>query len=142
MRVNRDFAAALLAAVAVVLVVVLGFMRIHGPSVQRLVRTDQKRIQNLNQLANEINSQYNQHGKELPLDLNDSQKSKYADPVSRRAPVYTPLPSGSYTLCATFSTDNTKEERDTTFAFWAHPAGSKCFQLSAADPVPVSPYFY
>ena len=142
MRANRDSVAAVVAAVAVVAVVVLGFVKTRGPSAQRLYRTDQKRIQNLSQLANELNVQYNRRDKQLPETLDDAQKTKYLDPVTGQPPVYTPKPPNKYTLCATFSTDSTKEESDPSFHFWTHSAGSKCFELNAAEPVPQAPYFY
>lgn len=142
MRANRDSLAAVLAGVAVLAVVILAFVKTRGPSAQRLFRTDQKRIQNLSQLANEVNAQYNRREKQLPETLDDSQKTKYADPVTGQPPAYTPKPPNQYTLCATFSTDSTKDESDPSFHFWTHSPGPKCFELNAGEPVPQAPYFY
>jgi hypothetical protein len=142
MRVNRDSIAAILAIAAFVIVVSLGFWKTHGPSAQRLIRGDEKRVQNLSQLANEINNQSNQHDKQLPERLSDAQKTKYADPVTGKPPEYTTKPPSSYMLCTTFATDSPKEELKGTFGFWTHPAGSKCFEFHAGDPVPQAPYLF
>jgi len=71
---------------------------------QRLIRADEKRVQNLSQLANKINNQCNQHDKQLPERLSDAQKTKYADPVTGKPPEYTTKPSSSYMLCTPFAT--------------------------------------
>lgn len=142
MRVNRDSIAAILASAAFVLVVFLGFWKTRGPGAQRLVRTDEKRIQNISQLANEINKQYEQHNKQLPEGLSDFQKKTYADPVTRKPPDYSPKPLSSYTLCITFATNSEKEEPTGAFAFWVHSVGPKCFEFDAATQVPPAPYFY
>lgn len=49
MRVNRESMAATLAIMAFVAVVTLGFWKTRGPSAQRLIRTDEKRIRNISQ---------------------------------------------------------------------------------------------
>jgi hypothetical protein len=139
---NRDSIAAVMATAAFLLVVILGFWKIHGPGTQRLVRTDEKRIQNVSQLANEINLLYNQHNKQLPEKLSDSQKTKFADPVTKQPLDYSPKPPSGYTICTTFSTASPKEELDGSYSFWTHPAGPKCFELNASEPVPQAPYFY
>jgi hypothetical protein len=141
MPVNRDSLAALLATAAVLLVVFLGFWKIHGPSTQRLVRTDEKRVQNLSQLANQINNQY-QRNKELPAALSDHQKSQFADPLSSQPPQYSPKPPNRYQVCATFATDSPKAERSGDFVFWAHSSGLRCFEFDASEQVPPAPHFY
>lgn len=142
MRVSRDTIAAILASAAVVVVVTLGFWKTHGPSAQRLVRTDEKRIQNLNRLANEINSQYRVHDKHLPEGLSDAEKKQFADPVTGKPPEYSSKPLNHYTLCTTFATESPKEELNEQFVFWIHPAGPKCFEFDAAEQVPQVQYFY
>lgn len=142
MRINRDSLAAALASAAVLLVVILGFWKTRGPSTQRLVRADEKRIQSLGQLANEINALYKSHDKQLPDSLNESQKARYVDPVTAQPLVYTPKPPSSYSLCATFSTSGPKEDRHRDYTFWSHPAGLKCFVFDADESAPQVPYFY
>jgi hypothetical protein len=142
MRVNRDSLAALLATTAFLLVVALGFWKTRGPSAQRLLRTDEKRIQNLSQLANEINEHYRQHDKQLPEKLSDFQKTRYADAMTRKPPEYTSKPPSDYVLCTEFVTDGSKEELIGILAFWNHPTGRKCFEFHATEPVPPAPYFY
>ena len=142
MRVNRDSIAAILATAAVAIVIILGFWKTHGPSTQRLLRADEKRVQNLHQLAEEINYQFKQHEKQLPEKLNDTQITKYADPVTGKPPVYTAKPPGNFALCSTFAAASSKEEGNGNFDFWTHAAGSKCFEFTAGEQVPQAPYFY
>jgi hypothetical protein len=142
MRVNRDSIAATLAIAAFAIVVSLGFWKTRGPSTQRLVRADEKRVQNLSQLASEINNQYNQQNKQLPGRLTDAQKTKFADPASKKPLEYVAKPPSNYSLCTTFATASPKEEGSRNFDFWMHPAGTKCFEFNAAEQVPQAPYFY
>jgi hypothetical protein len=142
MRFNRDSLAALVASAVVVLVIVLGFWKTHGPSTQRLVRADEKRLQNVSQLANEIHNFYKLHDKQLPSALDDSQKKRFADPFSGKPPEYSQRSATGYTLCATFATNTSQDERGTNFIFWTHPAGHKCIDFNATEPVPQAPYFY
>jgi hypothetical protein len=142
MRVNRDSLAAVLAIAAFLVVVALGFWKTRGPSSQRLVRTDEKRIQNMSQLANEISRQYMQHGKQLPAGLSGSQKTKYADPATGKPLEYSLRTPNDFTLCTTFSASSPKEESNGMFAFWSHPSGPKCFDFSAAEQAPQAPYSY
>lgn len=141
MRFNRDSIAALVASAAVVLVVALGFWKTRGPSTQRLVRIDEKRIQNVSQLANEINQRY-QHDKQLPEKLGDFQKTRYADPITGKTPEYAVKSAADYTLCTEFVTDGSKEGLNGVLVFWNHSKGPKCFEFHATEPVPPAPYFY
>jgi hypothetical protein len=141
MPVKRDSLAAVLATAAVILVVVLGFWKLHGPKTQRLVRADEKRLQNLSQLANQINNQY-QRSKQLPTALSDHQKRQFADPLSAQPLQYSPAPPDRYQLCTTFATESPRPERTGDFVFWTHSSGAKCFEFDATEPVPPAPYFY
>jgi hypothetical protein len=142
MRVNRDLLAAILATVMFLIVVFLGFWKTRGPSSQRLVRADEKRIQLLSQLANQINNQY-RGNKQLPATLTDRQKHQFADPLSGQPPQYSPTPPSHYQLCATFATEGPKTaQTGGDFVFWTHSAGAKCFDFDASEPVPAAPYFY
>ena len=134
--------AAILATAAFVIVVSLGFWKTRGPSAQRLARADEKRVQNVSQLANEINNQYREHDKQLPERLSDAQKTKYADPITAKPLEYNSKPPSGYTLCTTFAADSPNEQGNRNFDFWTHPAGSKCFEFDAAEQVPQAPYFY
>jgi len=143
MRLSRDSIAAIVATAAFLLVVSLGFWRTRGPSSQRLFRADEKRVQNLYQLANEINRQYKERNQQLPEGLSDLQKTRFADPITRKPPVYSPKPPSSYTLCATFAVNSPKNDSNETFVFWTHPAGAKCFEFDAkGQMVPQAPYSY
>jgi|SRR5271166_2350740 len=142
MRINRDSLAGLLAIAAFVIVVSLGFWKTRGPSTQRLARADEKRVQNISQLANEVDNQYRTHDKQLPEKLNDMQKTRFADPVTGKPPEYTAKPPSRFTLCTTFATARPKEEGNQNFDFWTHLAGAKCFEFDAGEQVPQAPYPY
>ncbi|HTZ47560.1 MAG TPA: hypothetical protein VMH20_08215 [Verrucomicrobiae bacterium] len=142
MRLSRDAVAVLLSTVAVVVVVTLGFWKTRGPSTQRLIRADEKRLQILHQLANEMNDHYKIHDKQLPDSLSDMQKAKYVDPITAQPFAYTPKPPNRYSLCATFATSGPKEDRNRDYTFWSHPAGLKCFEFNADEAVPGAPYLF
>jgi hypothetical protein len=141
MRLSRDSLAALLAFVAFVVVTVLGIYKMHGPGTQRLLRADGRRVQNLRQLADEINGQF-RVGKQLPSALSDEQKSKSKDPVSGQVPDYLLKSSTRYALCATFALASPAEESNSSPGFWMHPPGQKCFEFEASANVPPAPYDY
>jgi len=140
MRFSRDSVAAMVATVVFLGVVILGFWKTRGPSTQRLIRGDERRLRNIYQLATQINSQYSSHGKELPAELNASQKTQYKDPVSGKPLEYYPRPPSGYTICAAFDTRGPKDEAEGAFAFWTHTAGRKCYEFEVGSQVPQIPY--
>ena len=142
MRLSRDSNAAALASAAFVLVVVLGFYKTRGPSEQRLLRADQKRIQNVQQLANQINMEYQRHIKQLPSELTSVQKSSFKDPLTGKALEYATKSATRYAICTTFSRAVPKDDENSAFAFWDHAAGYKCFEFDASEQVPNVPYYY
>jgi len=76
MRITRDSVRAMVATAAFLVVVILGLWKTRGPSAQRLIRCDARRLRNIYRLAAEINSQYSLHGKELPTELNQYRKTQ------------------------------------------------------------------
>ena len=142
MRANRDAVAALLATAAFVVVVSLGFWKTRGPSTQRLVRWDEKRVHNLSQLAGEIIQDYRTHDMQLPTALSSVQKGRYLDPATGRPPDYRVEPPSHFFLCTTFATEGPRESPSGNYLFWAHSGGRKCFEFDATEPVPPAPFPY
>lgn len=137
---NRNFWAAVLATIAVVLVVVLGFHVQGGPANQRMIRADQRTLQILAQLAQQINSKWQSEGKILPDNLDKFPESAKKNPVSGVVFTYRVKSSNQYELCGTFLTDNRNAPRVNTADPWLHPKGEYCFSFDSNQPVPT--YYY
>ena len=142
MRFSRDSVAAMVATVVFLGVVILGFWKTRGPSTQRLIRGDERRLRNIHQLASEINSQYSTHGKELPTELTQFQKTQYKDPVSGKPLEYYAKPPAAFTICTVLDTGSPKEEAEGSFGFWTHTAGHQCYDFETGSQVPQIPYNY
>jgi hypothetical protein len=137
---GRDASMAILSALVVSLMVILGFLRIGGPATQRMARADDKRIQDIYQLSAQIQNRW-RSGRTLPHDLGELSGVAISDPVTRRAYDYHAGEGSKYELCATFSApsrnDNAMVNRDD----WSHAAGRHCFSLDAAQSSPSPGYF-
>ncbi|MGA2094894.1 MAG: hypothetical protein ABSH39_01220 [Candidatus Acidiferrum sp.] len=140
---NRNVWATLLAAVAVIVVLILGFRFLGSPSKQRLVRADYKNVQALASLAQQINSAWDKSEKALPDDLDKINGVVKKDVLTGKPFLYHPKKHSEYELCATFATDSHELPNTNADDPWRHPKGDYCFQLDAAKPVPQAPYnFY
>jgi hypothetical protein len=143
-----------IASSAVIVVAVIGFVLSGTPQEQRLRRTDEQRIMDLQNISYAID-QYWFTNKRLPTDLETLSKqrniyvSSLNDPASGLAYEYIGTTSSTYDLCATFDTDSAKDPKNITSprmpteTFWFHPIGRNCFKLDIqkdkfAAPVPVS----
>jgi hypothetical protein len=129
---NRNSLAAVVATIAVVVVVILGFRALGGPKKQRLVRADQRTLQALSQLAQQINMKWQSNNKILPENLEKFADNVKKNPVDSAAFTYHLKSDGQYELCSTFLTDNHDTPEGATTNPWLHPQGSYCFTF---DPV-------
>jgi hypothetical protein len=129
---NRDRLMALLSSAAVVILVILGFLHLGAPRVQREIRADNQRIRHLYQLSTEIKNYWNTHSSQLPASTDQVLGAAYADPITHIPYEYHPKQGSQYELCATFA--HPSERRDNAFGPdpWIHPAGHQCFPLDAA----------
>lgn len=98
--------AAVIATVAIMASIVVGFVLVGSPAQQRLVRLDSQRVDNLSMLQNEI-TYYYQQKQELPATLDDLSNSLNAfippvDPVSGTSYEYTLTDDLTFELCANF----------------------------------------
>jgi hypothetical protein len=143
MKATRDSAAAILASLAILAVVVLGFYKTRGPSTQRLLRSDRKRISMIDHLANEIRIQVTDAKLPLPPSLTEVQRREYVDPATGQPLEYSATSPTRYSICATFVLPTQGDEQQKLeFAFWTHPAGRKCFDFDTHAPIPNVPYTY
>ena len=70
-RLSRDRIMALVSAVTVLVMVVLGFSYLGAPKKQRTLRADNKRVQDLYQLSSQINAHWNSSSHKLPEHLDE-----------------------------------------------------------------------
>jgi hypothetical protein len=146
---NRDTWAAIAAAVAVVVVIILGFRVLGGPGRQRLVQSDHRTVRALAELAQQIKQSWDSSAptdkndkKVLPANLDKFSASAKQDPLTHKPFTYRSKSNGEYELCATFALDSREAQDPNPDEHWAHPKGDYCFPLDAAKPVPQAPYYY
>jgi len=139
---NRDRFMAALSSAAVVLLVIAGFMNLGAPRVQREIRADNQRVQQLYQLSSEIRTYWNSHSSQLPASTDQMLGPAYTDPVTNASYEYHPGQGSRYELCATFM--RASGQHDPAFGpdRWKHPAGHYCFQLDAATDMPLPQQYY
>ena len=139
---SRDARAALVAAIAVVVVIVLGFRVLGGPGSQRLVRSDERTARSLAELAQKIQQKWRASNSQLPPNLDSFPEREKQDPLTNKPFAYHAKANTAYELCATFATDNRHQEPGEAEDAWRHPKGDFCFQLDATQSVPQAPYYY
>jgi uncharacterized protein DUF5671 len=131
---SRDAGAAAGASLAIVIAVALGFLSLGGPSNQRLVQADSRRVQNLVMLAFQVNNKWNSSNHVLPSNLEGLSTSSIKDPVTHRPYEYHAQSANEYELCATFDRDNRKDAPSAENTFWNHSKGHFCFALDPSQP--------
>jgi len=136
---TRDAWLALVAAVVVVIVVVLGFVQLGAPSTQRMIQGDQKRINALRALAWQASSRWKESNHVLPSSLDAFARSNIKDPATGAPYEYHVIGGSQYELCATFARAD-KAISGAGNPEWDHPQGHYCFQLDASRPT--QPAFY
>lgn len=132
---NRDRWMAAVSAAVVVAVLISGFTFLGSPKTQRMLRADQKRVQDLYQIASQANVSWKTNGDKLPEHLDQLQGVAVSDPITRSTYEYRVLGSSQYELCATFALPS--QDSST----WRHPAGHYCFTRDASR-VPENPLTY
>jgi type II secretory pathway pseudopilin PulG len=128
-----------IAASAVVLAAIVAAIAVMGsPARQRLMRLDERRVDDLNRIATTIDVYRTQHGR-LPAsvaELGGQPGMRIPqDPESGQPYGYEMLGATEYRLCAKFDTDTaeTTDPQPWLGASWAHGAGRQCFRRRPAD---------
>jgi hypothetical protein len=138
---NRWFAIAALAVAGFGIVV--GFVELGSPVVQRLKSEDARRLSDLSSLSGGLHARWLARGQSeftLPQRIEDLQTLvgagvRIVDPVNGRPYDYVPLQGTGYRICATFS----QSSPSGVPGQWRHAAGPTCFSLDAREniaPVP------
>ena len=123
---------AAVSASAVVLMLVLGFSLVGSPSTQRMMRADERRVQDLYQLSDKIHNVWSK-GTKLPAHLDELNDATLADPITRVAYEYRPKEGSHYELCATFAVASSQNDAAARSKTWAHPEGRYCYLMDAAQ---------
>lgn len=130
-RAGRWIAVA--ASVVVVAAIVAAIAVMGSPSRQRLMRLDERRVDALGNIANQLDAWRNEHGR-LPGSLAELAAAPGVrvpqDPASGRPYGYEVLGATEYRLCAQFDTDTAAgtDPQPWLRAAWAHGTGRQCFK--------------
>ena len=135
-RAGRWIAVA--ASVVVVAAVVAAIVAMGPPSRQRAMRLDERRVNELGNIANQLEAWRNEHGR-LPASLAELASAPGVrvprDPASGQPYGYVVLGAAEYRLCAQFDTDTASgtDPQPWLRAAWAHGAGRQCFKRRAGN---------
>jgi len=129
---SRDLLMGIASTAVVLFVVILGFVRIGGPSTQRMLRGDQRRVQDLYELTQQIQNHWRLSDHALPRDLSELSGVAISDPITRAPYEYRVKQGSRYELCATFSADSKQDDGAENRDEWSHSAGHHCFSMDAA----------
>jgi len=136
---STDKAFVVISAAAVFSAMFAGFWMLGFPSQQRLISLDEKRVQNLSIIADDLRkatvTATGESAKPLPKQLPESISSApyFTDPSTGAPYEYNRLSDTTYELCATFDTRSDRQFNDAQrlgVSSWRHPSGRHCFQLS------------
>ena len=131
------------AGTAVVLVLALGLWLVGTPAQVRRQALDQRRIEDLQSLSQEVNAfEAAQH--RLPATTDELREWNpgrsplhWRDPVRRTLYAYRSLDAGRFALCATFdAADSVAPYGGGVDDFWRHGAGPVCFKFRATQSEP------
>ena len=124
-------------ATVVVAAVIGGIILLDSPAQERLRRLDERRVDDLRELAYTVDVYWTREGT-LPSSLEElsNERGYYeelVDPETGEPYEYRVLSGNTYELCAQFARD-TAEEQDRFYKdYWAHGPGRQCFELEARD---------
>ena len=131
-------AIAVLLAMVVVAIVVIGIFLLDSPAQERLRRLDERRISDLREISFAVDAYWTREGV-LPSSLEELCNEErivreLADPVTGEPYEYHAGTGSSYELCAVFERDIDANGRDVRYDYlWSHGPGKQCFQLTAQD---------
>jgi hypothetical protein len=138
---GRDLSMAIVSALVVMFMIILGFAQIGGPGAQRLLRGDEKRLQDLYLLSQQIANRARSNGNLPAHDLSELSGVAISDPMTRVAYEYHLKEGSKYELCAIFSSASRNGTLASNPDAWSHPAGRYCFPLDATQQAQ-NPYIF
>ena len=134
--INRT---AIVAVAAIVVTAVIGgIVLLDSPAQERLRRLDERRVDDLHQLAYGVDIYWTREG-HLPASLAELSEEEriardLADPATDQLYEYRVLGDKTFELCAAFARDSGTDGRDIPDrSFWLHGPGRQCFQLEAQN---------
>ncbi len=154
---KKDSISIIYITVLTIVALVYGFMTIPSPVMQHKLTLDHRRVSDLGEIKNSIESYYSAHNqlpgslKDLPITSGAYQSFHISDPETNAPYEYTILNQTPpfIQLCATFTTDSHKDdptEYDPNNYDWQsysgnyqHPPGHSCFKLNISyyGPTPI-----
>jgi hypothetical protein len=137
MNAHRIIVGAVIAAVAAA--IAAGLLVTGTPARQRLLRLDERRVTDLNQL-NWAVTQYWQEESKLPARLEDLVNGRNLDvlpldPASGESYEYRATAPDAFELCAVFGLPSADVK---PADFWFHDGGRRCFAFNPPKPVSTS----
>ncbi len=137
---GRDRLTGWLSAIAVAMVVTLGFFQLGLPSAQRDLRADRARVRQIYRWTAEIHAYWTQHASQLPQTLDQLPSGSATDAGAPEGYEYQAKQGSRYQLCTTFAKPSERQRPPSKN--WTHPAGHHCFALDAMDVPPVDTTIY
>ena len=117
----------------VALVLIISIVISGSPSEQRLIRLDERRVENLVRLSAAFDDYWEERDS-LPEEINELLDGRRlsrmpTDPQTALAYEYERLDHDTYQLCATFDRPSPAQRGED---FWVHDAGEHCFSFVQA----------
>jgi hypothetical protein len=124
-------------AAAVVVAVIVGLLLSDSPAEERARRRDDIRRENLSQIENAVSMYWTRHGSLPPVldSLPDEPggATRTHDPFTNAPYEYARAESTSFSLCATFESDNIDPLRPSRVRMRSHESGHQCFPFVARN---------
>jgi hypothetical protein len=125
-RLSRSQVLAGVVLVVAIGAIAAGLFALGSPADERARRLDQKRVDDLSQIAEAIDSYWTQQGR-LPASVQDLERERgfeipAADPVTNQPYEYR-VTKNRFELCAVF-----ERPSESGRTFWSHGAGRRCFE--------------
>lgn len=128
----------IVALVAVIGSIILGFTVLGSPATQRLMKYDDAKVVDLQNINNEVQNYYSMKGS-LPATLSDLANGNYyivqTDSQTNKPYEYKKTGDLAYSLCAEFNKTSPEASQANTYMrpigyiSWTHPVGNYCFAL-------------
>lgn len=138
-------------AVVILISIILGFSVLGSPQTQRLIRYDNQKVSDLNEIQWQVISYWQMNGT-IPVSLSDIKSSQQyviipTDPQSKTTYEYRKTDAMTFELCAEFNKENTTNQNQYMSVSpiygkgeiiqnnnWNHRAGRECFSR-VIDPI-------
>ncbi len=122
------------AIVVVAAAVVVGLVRLGSPSEERSRRFDERRVEDLRRIADNVDLYLTREGT-LPTSLEALRASplppiRITDPARGTLYEYAATGDTTFELCGQFDAERSRRRPN---EFWAHPAGRYCFELDGQE---------